>query len=205
MSTNEIFGWIGRYYNDLVDKYGHDPRAADYGRPESQRTKYRVLADVAAMNGRSVLDVGCGFGDFGAYLNERYKSVAYTGVDLSERMIQEARRAYPAFVFTQGNILNLAPDTTFDFVSANGIFYLLGADAERTMRDLITRMFSMAREAVAFNSLSTLASTKESGEFYADPGDTFRFCQTLTPWVVVRHDYHPRDFTVYLYKRGPER
>jgi hypothetical protein len=29
---------------------------------------------------------------------------------------------------------------------------------------------------------------------------TLNSCRQLTPWVALRHDYHPRDFTVYLYK-----
>jgi len=61
-------------------------------------------------------------------------------------------------------------------------------------------MFSLATSAVAFNTLSTWAQDQEAGEFYADPLKVVEFCRTLTPWVVMRHDYHPRDFTVYLYK-----
>jgi hypothetical protein len=53
---------------------------------------------------------------------------------------------------------------------------------------------------VAFNSLSAWATDQEAGEFYADPLRVVDFCRRITPRVVLRHDYHPRDFTVYLYK-----
>jgi hypothetical protein len=68
------------------------------------------------------------------------------------------------------------------------------------MQSMIERMFALATRAVAFNSLSTWSSDQQAGEFYADPLQTVQFCRELTPWVVLRHDYHPRDFTVYLYK-----
>ena len=42
--------------------------------------------------------------------------------------------------------------------------------------------------------------TGEPGEFYADPVQTLSWCHTLSPFVVLRHDYHSRDFTVYVYK-----
>jgi len=63
-------------------------------------------------------------------------------------------------------------------------------------------MYALATTAVAFNSLSAWAPDQEAGEFYADPLQVVDLCRRLTPWVVLRHDYHPRDFTVYMYKNG---
>jgi hypothetical protein len=98
------------------------------------------------------------------------------------------------------NLAALPADRQYDVVTANGIFYLLGGDALRLMRELVTCMFALARRAVTFNSLSAWAGDQTAGEYYADPLETVAFCRTLTPWVALRHDYHPRDFTVYLYK-----
>ena len=146
-----------------------------------------------------VLDVGCGFADFANFLDTRYRDVRYTGVDVSRAMLDEAARLHPDKDIRRLNILNERPGR-FDLVTANGIFYLLGDGAEGLMRELIVAMFEAAVEGVAFNSLSAWAVDKEDGEFYADPLDTLAFCRTLTPRVVLRHDYHPRDFSVYLYK-----
>jgi len=98
------------------------------------------------------------------------------------------------------NILDNSIRERFDLVTANGIFYLLGREAWPTMQEIVRRMYAIAEHAVAFNSLSTWAEEKEAGEFYADPAEVLQFCRTLTPWVVLRHDYHPRDFTIYMYK-----
>lgn len=56
-----------------------------------------------------VLDVGCGPGTVTAYLAER--GVEVTGVDLSPRMIDHARRLHPQCTFTVGSAtdLNLRP------------------------------------------------------------------------------------------------
>ena len=199
-----VFGRISSFYDSLVQTYGHDPKACDYGRAESQTVKFRVLADVAALSNKSVLDVGCGFADFSSYLNERYSNVTYSGVDLSKSMIQEARRCLPDADVRVGNVLDMAGDNIVDVVTANGIFYLLEEQAPSLMQTLVTRMFALCRVAVAFNSLSSWALDQESGEFYADPLQTLSWCRTLSPFVVLRHDYHSRDFTVYIYK-GPIR
>lgn len=193
------FTRISEFYDELVEKYGHDPRACDYGRPESQAIKFKVLGDVAELSGKHLLDVGCGFADFADYLRDRYPGISYTGIDLSPRMIGEAQRLHPELVLRHGNFAQEIPAGEFDVVTANGIFYLLGASAETHMRAMVSRMFQIARVAVAFNSLSSWAGDQEAGEFYADPLKTVEFCRTLTPCVVLRHDYHTRDFTVYLY------
>jgi SAM-dependent methyltransferase len=194
------FGRIANYYQDLVQKYGHDPRACDYGRPQSQEIKFRVLSEAMPVKGRSVLDVGCGFADFHRFLRDRFGEVRYSGVDVCPAMVEEARRLDPHCEVKLANILDASIRERFDLVTANGIFYLLGDEAWSTMQEIVRRMYAVAEHAVAFNSLSSWAEDKDPGEFYADPAEVLQFCRTLTPWVVLRHDYHPRDFTIYMYK-----
>lgn len=196
----EPFQKISLYYDELVKRHGHDPRACDYGRTESQTKKFTVLADMMPLDGKSLLDVGCGFADYADYLSERHGEVTYSGVDLSARMVELARQRHGELDLRVGNICELFEPGQFDVVSANGIFYLLGTDAPSLMQTIIRRMFDIAKEAVAFNSLSVWASSHEPGEYYADPLETLAFCRTLSPCVVLRHDYLPHDFSIYLYK-----
>lgn len=193
---------ITKLYEGLVDRYGHDPRACDYGRAESQQIKFEILAQITPLQGKHVLDVGCGFADFAGYLLTHYGDLTYEGVDVTPRMIEAACRAHPALSLRVLDILEEDPGGPYDLVTANGIFYLLSTDAERYMQELIARMYELSSNAVAFNSLSTWATHKESGEFYADPVAVVEFCHTLTPWVVLRHDYMVHDFTIYMYREA---
>ena len=199
--TDKPFKQIAEFYDGLVDRYGHDPRACDYGRPQSQGIKFKVLADVIALTQKRVLDVGCGFADFADYLCKRYDEVYYTGIDISPRMIETAKKLHPNVDLNVGNILLDVEEKRFDIVTANGIFYLLGGDARNLMYQLIDRMYDLANVAVAFNSLSSWAGNQEAGEFHANPLEVLEYCRTITPWVVMRHDYLPRDFTMYMYRR----
>jgi len=194
------FARIADYYDGLVRKYGHDPRACDYGREESQKIKFRVLSEVLPLTNSSLLDVGCGFADFAIFLRGRFTGLQYSGIDLSSAMMNVARSNHPELDLRVGNISDAVFEKTFDVVTANGIFYLLGDEAWPMMQWMIERMYALAKTAVAFNSLSAWATDQEVGEFYADPLQVVDFCRRLSPRVVLRHDYHPRDFTVYLYK-----
>jgi len=193
---------IAAYYDRLVDRYGHDPRAVDASSRATLDVRYRVLGDVGDMRGKRVLEVGCGFGDLGAHLRERYADVAYRGVDLAPRMIEEGRRAHPELDLEVADVLDLPAGETYDFVVAQGIFYKLRDAPEQRMRALVERMFALAGEAVAFTAISAWAAERDPGEFHVDPAAVLALGRSLTKAVVLRHDYHPGDLAVYLYKRG---
>jgi len=200
-STGNPFARIVEYYDGLIQEYGHHPRACDYGRIESQEAKFHVLSEVQPLSNSTLLDVGCGFADFATYLQARFPSLQYSGVDLCPAMVAEARRSHPNLDLRNANIFDMPLDRTYDVVTANGIFYLLGDQAWPMMQKMVERMYALADSALAFNSLSSWALDQERGELYADPLQTMDFCRRLTPRVVLRHDYHARDFTVYMYKR----
>lgn len=190
---------VASYYDSLVKKYGHDPRACDYGRPESQLIKFNILYQGILTDGKTILDVGCGFADFYTFLEARTNSVKYTGIDISDQMINHARQIHPNLDIRKLNILKDDPGR-FDYIVANGIFYLLGRNAWTMMKQLVSRMYDLSEEGIAFNSLSIFSPEKETGEFYADPGKVMNYCLSSSKKVVLRHDYHERDFSVFMYK-----
>jgi SAM-dependent methyltransferase len=198
-SADSVFRRVAAYYDELVERHGDSARSCDYGDPRSQIARFEVLAAVAPLEGRRILDVGCGLGHFADFLAARYSDFAYVGVDLSSRMIELGREAHPGLDLRAANILT-EDLGEFDVVTASGVFYLLGEQGPQLMKRLVSRMYAHARVAAAWNSLSAWASDQQEGEFYADPLEAVRVARSLTPWVTMRHDYHPRDFTIYAYR-----
>lgn len=205
MTTKTDRERIAAYYDRLVAEHGYSVRARDASTPEGLAVRYRALSEVADLSNRRVLEVGCGFGDLGAYLTAKFPGVDYSGIDLSPAMIETGRRVHPSLRLQQADVLELDRGLTFDVVLAQGVFYLLGEKAQRKMQTLIRCMFERCRVAVAFCSISAWAESKDEGEFYPDPLDTLAYCRSVTPWVGLRHDYHPGDFTVYMYREAQGR
>lgn len=190
-------------YTGLVERYGHDVRALDWASRESQEQRFAVLAGAGDLNGRSVLDVGCGLGDFAAWCARQAMAVDYTGIDVTPRMVELAQARLPGHAFQTADLFSLPvppQGRAYDYVVASGVFAKRQEDPTGYLREAVARMFALSGTATAFNALSTWAPSVESGEYHADPLQTLEYCRTLTPWAVLRHDYHPRDFTVYLYK-----
>jgi SAM-dependent methyltransferase len=194
-------GRIAAYYDRRVDQFGHDPRAVDASSQASLDVRYAALCAVTDLGGKRVLEVGCGFGDLGAYIHERHERVRYRGIDLSPRMVEEGRRVHPGLDLEVANVLALPAAQDYDVVLAQGIFYLLRDDPEARVRALVERMFALASEAVALTAISTWAAEPDPDEFQLDPAVALSIGRSLTKAVVLRHDYHPADLTLYLYRR----
>jgi RimJ/RimL family protein N-acetyltransferase/SAM-dependent methyltransferase len=190
-----------RHYSKLVEEHGSGPRAMDWASREGQRLRFAVLAAVGPLRGAEVLDVGCGQGDFLGWLRESGFDGRYHGIDATPAMIEVAHKAYPEGAFEVRNLLKQPPgEAAYDYAFASGVFALRQVEPAEFLREVVSALFRACRKAAAFNSLSSWAPTQEPGEFHADPLETLAYCRTLTPWVALRHDYHARDFTVYLYK-----
>jgi SAM-dependent methyltransferase len=192
-------------FNSLLVKHGANFRALDWGSRESQELRFKVLAEIGDINGADILDVGCGLGDFCGWLRDQGFRFRYTGIDIADRLVREARVRHPQSRFLVGSPSDdsFLSDEKFDYVFASGIFSTYTTDSMKWMIDSVCRMWNWSRKGIAFNSLSAWAGERDPNEFYADPLEVAGDCRSLTPWISVRHDYHPRDFSVYLYHSAP--
>lgn len=191
------------HYDGLLSRHGQSHRSLYWGSAASQQLRFQVLSEVGDLRGAVVLDVGCGLGDLNGYLCEKGMDVRYTGWDLTPSMVTAARQRFPHLNFENRNIL--APDADpidegkrADYVFSSGLFTF--AD-DGFLRQAVGKMYALCDKALAFNTLSSIALDKDAGEYYADPMTVLNFCLSITPWVTLRHDYMPHDFTVYMYRR----
>lgn len=84
-----------------------------------------ILAELEKEDFTDVLDAGCGTGAVISLLHEKYPKKHYTGIDLSENMIEVARRkAIPDVEFVQGDCEELPfADNSFDAVLCSMSFH----------------------------------------------------------------------------------
>jgi trans-aconitate methyltransferase len=190
---------VRRFFESRLRRYGDSPRTLDWS-PEGQQKRFEVLCAVGDLRGRRVLDVGCGLGHLLAFLRERGTEVDYTGVDLSPKLVMKARKLHPAARFEVLDAVTAKLPIGADFVFASGVLNVETGDNETAMRRLLRALFAACREAVAVNMLSTWADWRDRDRHYFDPVRTTRDARRLTRHVVLRHDYMPHDFTLYLYR-----
>lgn len=195
---------MAAHYASLLGQYGDSARALDWGSSISQELRFAILAGIADLSGATILDVGCGLADFHAWLLRAGIQHQYTGIDLTPEMAARAATRFPETTILSGDFADsqhFAPQS-FDVVVASGIFAFCQHEPLRYLQAIVEKMFHLCRKGVAFNSLSAWRTHKEPGEFHPDPAAVMTQCASLTSDLVLRHDYHPGDFTIYIYRSG---
>jgi SAM-dependent methyltransferase len=199
-SPQDKQGIIDRYRERLQE---HGPTLAALGvaSAERMRLRHEVVAGVGDLRGASVLDVGCGFGDFYRECYKRIPTPEYTGIDMVEELIDEAKKRYRGARFIVGDFFTHDFGRSFDYVACDGVFNNRYRHCSNiaVVHRAIDRAYALATKGVAFSFMSRYVDFREDYLYYYDPLDIFDFCKTLTKRVTLRHDYPLFEFTVYLY------
>ena len=158
----------------------------------------RFLGDIERLN-LKILDVGCGNGEFVKYLNFHGFRGSYQGIDLNANLISEATQRFPGVRFECKNIL-ADPTDSSDAVVMSGIF---NADCGQTVQYIeavVAAAFSMAREKVIFNAITTYVTYRTAEMFYLDPADAIAIAARLSGRFEIRHGFLPYNYTVCIHR-----
>ena len=186
-------------YSERYKKLGRHVHTLGWGSEEQQRYRFALVLDAAALDEKSVLDIGCGFGDFlSSCLNAGCKIQHYTGWDINPDLIAEAKQQHPSSSFA---VLNLAEQDGLKPVAEFGV--MLGVlnlnfkeayDNIAFSKMMIKKAFSSVSETLVVDFLSIYRTPdypKEDFVFYHDPSAMLAFALELTPNVRLIHDYAP--------------
>jgi SAM-dependent methyltransferase len=190
---------IRSHYEHRIDPKRKSFDVLDWASARSQHKRFEVLAKNVALEGLSLLDVGCGLGDLCLFLKRRKVAVRYTGLDLLEKMVAEARRRCPGGNFLVGNLFDPQDNTvqgTWDVSFASGVFNLNLGNNESFVASAIPRMMQHSRRKVVFNMLHQRQQFEAHRYYYSHPDAILRMLEP-TGWDIrILDDYLPNDFTV---------
>lgn len=192
---------IRENYAKLVNTYGDDFKSCQYGNKESQKIRFDEITKIADLNGKKVLDIGCGLGDLYAYFLENKVNVNYTGIDIVPEMIALAKGKYSEAEFKVANILEETLDDQYDIVLLNGVFNNNFGDTDRFIEQMLSNAFKYAKEGMGFNFISTYVNFKEDAMAYHNPSTILNYCiENLSRKVNINHHYAKCDVSVFVYK-----
>ena len=175
-------------------------RALGWSSEDNQRLRFQVLLEIADLNGSSVLDVGCGYGDLCRYFAEANLDVDYTGIDQNPAFLQLASRrnhSFPTKRFLLGEF-SQSKLPQCDYVLASGVM-AYKVETPGYVSQMIQKMYRLCRKGTAFNMLRRVDDAEGQLQTY-EPSKVKSFCQGLARKVVVLDDYLDNDFTVFMYR-----
>lgn len=187
------------YYDRLIEKHGAGRLSVGMGPQERHDLRHQVLSEVGLRSGGSVLDLGCGRGDFYSYLKRRGIECEYTGYDINPRMIEFARSKHPGANFELKDILG-EEFPVFDFIVSNAFsLRLAGQDNYGCVEEYMRACYAHARHGVAIDFPSSYADYARPEAFHYSPERVFSAAKRITKRVCLRHDYPLFEFCIYMY------
>lgn len=196
---------IAEHFAESLARAADEHGAVDSS-ARSHEKRFAKIAEVGALEGTRVLDVGCALGAFHAYLVARNISCDYTGYDITESMIVRARERFPEIAdrFQVKDILDgPEPSAEFDYVVAVSPLNLPmdGVDNVEVTVQLVARMLKLARVGAAICMTSSFTRRPGADTFYYDPAVMLDRLSALTRNIRLDHTYLPHDFAVFCYNR----
>jgi trans-aconitate methyltransferase len=193
---------IARYYDDNYDAFGNSVSSLGWYNKDTQFSRFDALATIDNLSDKRILDVGCGLGNLYEYLNEYYKDVDYLGIDISTKILNQARVNFSDATFIKSDLLGFKPDCIFDYIFASGTFNIKVNDNYHYLDEMIKKMWELAKEGIAFNLLSAYAPDEHQDPFFFfyQPDVVLKLCLQYTSNVVFRHDYLVNDMTFVMKK-----
>ena len=201
MSRKKI---IRNHYESRISPGRENYDILDWSSPAAQQVRFQVLAANVELEGRTLLDVGCGLGDLWAFLKGQGIDVEYTGVDISERLLALAQKLHPGGRFCCADVFAANPFGTerFDAVFCSGTFNLYLGNNREFLPMALSRLFELSREFVVFNLLHSRARPKYRHCAYYDPAEVMEIVGKHSCHAKLLDDYLPNDFTV-ICRIGP--
>lgn len=187
-------------YNARFAKYTDSVSVLASGTEERRNLRFQVLFEVGLEPGCSVLDLGCGFGDFYGYLRGRGLECRYVGYDINPRLVEAAKGRYPSAEFHVKDI-QVEEFPQFDFIVSSNAFNLRlgGHDNYVFIGDILKRCYDHAGRGVAVDLLTSYVDFETPEAFHYSPERVFSIAKGLTKRVSLRHDYPLYEFCVYMY------
>ena len=186
-------------YSDRYNQLGTDVRTLGWGNIEQQSYRFIQALQAENLSQKSILDIGCGFGDFlSACIDNNLEIRNYTGWDINPDLIRVAQERHPMASFSALDLSNL--DDVFVVAEVGLMLGVLNLNFKDKYDNLvfskmmIKKAFDSVSKSLVVDFLSSHKSPDYPSEdfvFYHDPAEMLSYALTLTPSVRLFHDYLP--------------
>jgi SAM-dependent methyltransferase len=204
-AASAILSDVAAYYAAKLEAHGSTARGVDWNGPDSHQRRHRQFLRLldGAWNA-SLIDLGCGFGDFLRFLRSEGHRGRFTGYDIAPSMIEKARELHGETADCRWRV-GAEPAEAADFAIASGIFNVKGSVTGEIWMRYVHRSIDIlahaGRRGFGFNVLSTSSDLdrRRPDLYYADPAEMLGYCLSrFGRSVALLQDYGLYEFTVLV-------
>ena len=180
-----------KFYKSALKKYGATAKGLNWHDEYSQVRRFEVILEMIKddIKGASIIDAGCGFGDFYEFVKD-YK-LSYTGYDVVAENVKIAKERTNQKIVLKDILKDSLEEA--DFYIASGSMNILSRFETFLF---IERCFEMSKKGFVFNLPYGKDESKSFNYFL--PQEIKHFTKKFECEVTTKSGYLPNDFTVFL-------
>ncbi len=185
------------FYRTALAEHGETAQGVHWNSTASQQLRFQILRQLLPtdLGSFTLVDVGCGFGDFYCYLEQRGEPPRkYIGLDIMEPMVATARVRTGCDIFVRDVLTDSLPEA--DYYVCSGAMNTL---TRKETRLFIKHCFAAARSAFIFNLLKG-RNTSFTYNFY-QPIEVVHIAHELGAECRIEEGYMSEDFTAIFVKK----
>ena len=203
IEKNEVENTISKY-RKLYTKFGYSPKSLGWDKGR-QDIRFESLLSFFDCRNKSILDIGCGFGDLNRILQKLYGSeYSYVGLDLVDEFIKEARLRYHGgnIEFILADYLGYNFTERYDIIIGSGIFNnkFVCESNDAFIENVMSKSKFLCNEGFAFDFLSDKVEFKYDHTYHSSPEKVLSIAYSLSRNIVLRNDCLPFEFSLCVYK-----
>ena len=181
------------FYKESISKFGISAQGVHWNSKYSQYKRFEILTQfiIDDISDTSIIDVGCGMGEYYNYLmDEGLEPKTYLGIDCEIDMINISKKRYPRTNFIKQNVLD-DELISADYYICSGAMNILTIDE---FYIFIKKCYEKSEKGYIFNFLKNDSYNKIKKE------EVLGFCKKLTPNISIKDNYLENDFSVFISK-----
>ena len=195
-------------YKSRYSEFGYSPKTLGWDKGK-QDLRFEVLTSQWDIEGKRILDLGCGFGDLNRFLkNKGIDNYEYVGVDLVDDLISEAKErnsnnGKAKINYICEDFLTYSSMDTYDYVISSGPFnrkFTGELDNYTFIQRCMDKSFDLCREGIAFDFLSDKVDFQYEHTFHSSPEKILGMAYKKSRNVILRNDYMPFEFALFIFK-----
>ncbi len=188
-------------YLDAATRHGGGFSSLLWASPHTQAARFMALTRLVGLNGKSILDVGCGRADLLDFLLSRnVKPAHYVGLEGVAALADAAdAKRHPNAMIVRADFVR---EPLRLFVGADVVYFSgsLNTLDPVSFYATIRKAYDAAAETLVFNFLASPDLAGVSYLHWHQPNEVWGFCKSLTDDVRRLDDYLRGDMTFALTK-----
>ena len=181
------------FYKESIKEFGISAQGVHWNSKYTQYKRFEIITKLIKkeIKGSSLVDIGCGFGEYYNYLENNHKIPdKFIGIDCEIDMIDISKKRFPNLKFYTKNAL-------FDELLVADYYICSGAMNILTINEVeifIARCFKYSKKGFVFNFLKNLTFN------HIKQYEIIDICKKYTKRIIIEEDYLENDFTIFMVK-----